>query len=116
MLSFESFYHDKWTLLLATRVTFFAFCVGMGGWICTQISSMQVTRRNGYLSFSCYQKTPCVHFAILDQFFSVKICFCFFMIKHSLQGFYLKAFWKVVNMAPGIFGTSVDVMILLSFC
>ncbi len=80
------------------------------------MSSMQVTRRNGCLSFSCYQKLTCVHFAIVDQFFSVKICFCFFMIKHSLQGFFLKAFWKMVNMAPGIFGTSMDVMNPLSFC
>ncbi len=32
--SFESFHHGKWTLLLAIRVTFFAFCVGSGGWIC----------------------------------------------------------------------------------
>jgi hypothetical protein len=37
------------------------------------------------------------------------------MIKHSLQGFFWKAFWKMVNMAPGIFGTSMDVMNPLSF-
>jgi hypothetical protein len=107
MLSFESFHHGKWTLLLAIRVTFFALCVGSGGRICAQMSSMQVTRRNGCLSFSCYQKLTCVHFAIVDQFFSVENLLLLFHDQAQSSRPFLKAFWKMVNMAPGIFGTSI---------
>jgi hypothetical protein len=38
VLSFESFHHDKWTLLLAIRVTSFAFLCGVGRMdLCTNV-------------------------------------------------------------------------------
>jgi len=81
------------------------------------MSSMQVTRRMGNLSFSCYLKTPCV-FTFCNSgsiLFNGNLLLLFHDQSQSSR-LLLKAFWKMVNMAPGIFGTSVDVMILLSFC
>lgn len=117
VLSFESFHHEKWTLLLATGSLFLAFCVGLGGWFCAQMSSMQVTWRNGLLEFLLLSKnlmcTFCNSGSIL---FSENLLLLSHDQSTVFKAFFLKAFWKMVNMAPGIFGTTVDVMILLSFC